>query len=107
MSKVSISFTTFPSVDAAHRTAQRLVESGAAACVQILPPMTSIYRWRDAVEESTEVLMLVKSTVDRRTDIERIVQHDHSYECPEILHCDADGGSASYLAWVAESTRSK
>lgn len=107
MTTASVTFTTFPSVDAARRAAQRLVECGAAACVQILPGITSIYRWQGAVEESTEVLLLVKSTVDRRTDIEKSIRHDHSYECPEILHCDADGASDSYLAWLESSTRKK
>lgn len=105
MTRASITLTTFPTVDAARRAAERLVAAQIAACVQILPSITSIYRWQGKVEESAEILMLVKSTVDRRADIERSIRHDHSYDCPEILHIDAAGGAENYLAWLVESTR--
>lgn len=83
--------------------ARTLVGERLAACVNVLPPMTSVYRWKDAVEQDREQLLIVKTTADRLAALEARVRQLHTYDLPEFLVIPASGGSAAYLAWVNES----
>jgi periplasmic divalent cation tolerance protein len=84
--------------------ARTLVEERLAACVNVLPPMTSFYRWQGAVEEDREQQLVMKTTADRVAALEARVRTLHSYELPEFLVLTASG-SAAYLEWVAQSVR--
>lgn len=88
--------------DEAVRIAELLVDSRLAACVQILPQIESIYRWKGAVERSGEVLMLAKTTSDRFGELDRRVREIHSYDTPEIIALPANAVSSPYLAWLNE-----
>ena len=92
--------TTIPTEDEARRLARHLVEVRLAACVQILPPQTSIYRWQDAVEESTERLLIIKTLQDRYSDLETVIRALHPYEVPEIIALPVIAGAPDYLAWL-------
>ncbi|HWP66219.1 MAG TPA: divalent-cation tolerance protein CutA [Candidatus Limnocylindria bacterium] len=95
---------TASSEDEAHRLGRVLVDERLAACVNVLGPMRSIFRWAGAVQEEREHLLIAKA---RRADVERLtarVQALHSYEVPEVLALDVAAGAAPYLAWVREST---
>ena len=85
--------------------ARTLVDERLAACVNVLPAMTSIYRWKGAVEEDREQQLVIKTTPGRVAALEARFRDLHPYEVPEFLVLPAGGGSAAYLAWVAESTR--
>lgn len=83
--------------------ARTLVDERLAACVNILPTMTSVYRWKGAVEQDREQLLIVKTTTDRLAALEARVRQLHTYDLPEFLVIPASGGSAAYLGWVSES----
>ena len=102
MDKVRIVLTTVSSDAAAEALAQALVERRLAACVNILGPIRSIYRWQGAVENEPEYLLLVKTTADRTADLSRAFRELHPYELPELVELDVAGGSAAYLCWVIE-----
>jgi periplasmic divalent cation tolerance protein len=84
--------------------ASTLVDGGLAACVQILPRMTSVYRWKGSVEKATEKLLLIKTIESRVQDVESAIRSRHPYDVPEIIVVEISGGYAPYLAWIAEST---
>ena len=88
--------------DEATRIAEALVTRKVAACVQILPPMTSIYIWQGEVQRESEVLLLAKSTRVKFDALERAVREIHSYETPEIIALPIVAGSPSYLSWLSD-----
>jgi periplasmic divalent cation tolerance protein len=85
--------------------ARTLVEERLAACVHVLPPMISVYRWKDQVEEDRERQIVMKTTRERVGALEARLRALHPYELPEFLIVQADGGSDAYLAWVIENVR--
>ena len=85
--------------------ARTLVEEQLAACVNVLPVMTSVYRWKGDVERDREQQLVIKTAADRLDALEARLRQLHTYELPEFLVIAADGGSAAYLAWVDESLR--
>jgi periplasmic divalent cation tolerance protein len=92
--------TTCASAEEAQRLARMLVEERLAACVQIVPHVRSVYRWRGAVEESEEWLLLIKSRRDLFENMRRRLRAAHSYELPEIVALAVVDGEPEYLAWV-------
>lgn len=86
---------------------RRLVNERLCACVNVLPGLTSIYRWEGAVEEEPEALALLKTTRGRLGDAEARVRELHPYDEPEFLAFDVEAGSPSYLAWVAQSVKER
>ena len=90
----------------ARRIARSAVESRFAACVNILlSPAESIYRWKNKAEVSREYLLVIKSIAERLTELERLVQHLHSYDVPEFVVLPIVAGSRKYLSWVIDSVR--
>jgi len=98
--------TTLEKQEDGERLARLLVELETAACVQILPPMTSIYRWQEAVEQASEVLLLIKTTRAAYPRLETAIKENHPYQTPEIVALPVDAGSVEYLSWLAASVRS-
>ena len=82
--------------------ARTLVNEQLAACVNVLPPMTSLYRWKGEIEEDREQQIVIKTTEDRVIAIEARFRELHPYELPEFIVLDAKA-SAPYLAWIAAS----
>lgn len=101
---VLIVFSTFPDEASARAAAHKLVEEQAAACVSLLPGLTSIYRWQGKTEESREVLLMIKTTELAYPLLESSLKACHPYELPEILAVGADTGLPGYLEWVAQAT---
>lgn len=101
--EVLLVFTTWPDAAAARAAAMKLVEERLAACANIMPAVESIYRWQGAVESSSEVLMLIKTTMGRYPELEKRVRELHTYELPEVIAIRADDGFPAYLRWVEDS----
>jgi periplasmic divalent cation tolerance protein len=97
--------TNLPDRPGAERLAQTLVECRLAACVNILPPCESVYRWQGKVENAQEHPMLIKTTRDRYAALEAAIRAAHPYELPEIMAVPLAAGFAAYLDWVAAETR--
>ena len=92
---------TTRNAEEATRIAEMLVERKLAACVQMLPPMTSIYVWKGEVERASEILLIAKSTQAKFDELEEAVRAIHSYETPEIIALSIVAGSPSYLSWLS------
>ena len=91
---------TAPNDEEAGRIAETLVSSRLAACVQILPEIRSIFRWKGEITRENEVLLLVKTTRARFTELEQAVRSIHSYETPEIVALQVPAISDAYLEWL-------
>ena len=83
--------------------ARTLVEERLAACCNILPGMTSVYRWEGSIQEDEEVLLICKTRIAHFAQLERRVQDLHTYDVPEVIQLPVTRGSAPYLAWIDES----
>ena len=103
MEPYRVVLTTVSSQDEARRLAAALVEERLAACVNIVSGVHSVYRWKGAVEEASEVLLVIKTRVEKLEALEAAVRRLHSYDVPEFLILGAEGGSAAYLQWIDES----
>jgi periplasmic divalent cation tolerance protein len=97
--------TTIDSRDAAEAIARALVEERLAACVQIVGPVTSIYRWQGKIETAEEWQCWAKTRRGRYERVEAAIRRLHSYEVPEIVSMEISGGGADYLAWLDEELR--
>jgi periplasmic divalent cation tolerance protein len=95
--------TTVATREVADQIAASLVQQRLAACVQVIGPISSTYRWQGAVETSQEWLCLVKSRQDLYSLLEEAIRRLHPYEVPEILAIPVNAGSAAYLAWLDAS----
>ena len=102
-STVSIVLTTLGADADAAALARTLVEERLAACVNVLPPMTSIYRWHGRVEQDREQQIVIKTATDRLAALEARLRQLHPYELPEFLVLTPSTGSEAYLAWVGDS----
>jgi periplasmic divalent cation tolerance protein len=103
MTGIKLVLCTAPDRDTADDLATHLVEERIAACVNILPNITSIYRWEGAVEESTEVLMLIKLSADQVEHAQRYIASQHPYDTPEFIVIDVEAGLAAYVDWVKQT----
>ena len=90
--------------DKAQGIANALVEERVAACVNVVPSLSSVYRWKGAVHNDAEALLIVKSTKDRFEALKQAVLKHHPYELPEVIAVPVDRGHAPYLDWVIESS---
>jgi periplasmic divalent cation tolerance protein len=95
--------TTTDKKEEAERIAEALVDQHLAACVQIIGPMTSIYRWRGKIENTTEWICQIKTTRAMFDMVENVIISIHSYEVPEIIAVPIVNGSANYLQWMDDS----
>jgi periplasmic divalent cation tolerance protein len=97
-------FVTAPDSSTAERLAETVVEERLAACGNVVPGMTSIYRWEGSLQRDSEVLLILKTTARRADALVRRVSELHPYAVPEALVVDVEAGYAPYLEWVAAST---
>lgn len=96
---------TVPDREVGKKMAHSLVEKRLAACVNILPGMTSVYTWEGAVQEEEEVLLLVKTRGEIFEEkFVPAVKAEHPYDVPEIIALPITMGAKSYLDWITEST---
>jgi periplasmic divalent cation tolerance protein len=103
--QILLAISTFPDVETANRIAQTLVEEKFAACVNLMPAIHSIYRWKDKIETAGEVMVFFKTTEDRLAAFEEKLRSLHPYEVPELICIKIDSGSPDYLRWVIDNCR--
>jgi periplasmic divalent cation tolerance protein len=100
--------TNMPDRAAAEKLADALIEQRVAACVNILAPCRSVFRWQGAVQHDEEHPVLIKTTRESYATLEAAIRQAHPYELPEIVAVPIERGLPAYLAWVvAETTPSR
>lgn len=103
---VVFAYITTGNLEEGERIGRALVEEGLAACTNLLPGMRSIYRWKGAVEQAEEVVLIAKTRADRFDSLAARVRALHSYDTPCVVALPVTAGSAPYLRWIAsESTQ--
>ena len=95
--------TTFPDLAQARSAAELIVTRQLAACVNILPQMTSVYRWQGQLEQGEEHLLLIKTRQSRLEALQKTLLEIHPYELPEIIVVPLTGGYEPYLNWITKS----
>jgi periplasmic divalent cation tolerance protein len=105
MTDIVLILTTAPQGDQGEAIARTLVDERLAACVNVLSPMTSWYRWRGVVERAAESQIVIKTSRDRVPAVRARLAELHSYELPELIVIDIIDGSPQYLEWVKGETR--
>ncbi len=99
-SDYQIILCTCPDNDTAENIASLLVEAHLAACVSILPNITSIYRWQGQIEHAEELLLVIKTRQEAYLALEDIIKRHHPYEIPEIIALPIERGLPDYLHWM-------
>jgi periplasmic divalent cation tolerance protein len=100
---VLVVLSTFPNPDKAAEVARTLVTEQLAACVNLIGPVRSIYRWNGEISDDTETLAVIKTTRERFDAMKARLVELHPYEVAEVIAMPVDDGHAPYLAWVADS----
>lgn len=96
--------TTVGDEESAARLGRSIIDARLGACVQIVGPIRSLYRWQGEVADDQEWQLLIKTTAERFPALEAHIKKNHTYDTPEIIITPIIGGSAEYLAWVGEET---
>ena len=102
---VLVVITNLPDRATAEKLADALVGQRVAACVNILAPCRSVYRWKDALRHDEEHPMLIKTTSERYPALEAAIRAGHPYEIPEIIAVPLARGLPAYVDWVKDETR--
>ncbi|MGD2119820.1 MAG: divalent-cation tolerance protein CutA [Chromatiales bacterium] len=102
-----IIYCTCPDIATAEKISRQLVEAKLAACVNMLPGVTSIYAWQGKIEQSAEVLLLIKSVQERFVQISALIEDIHPYELPELIAVSIMDGLPGYLDWIKQCTTTK
>lgn len=98
--------TTTDSAEAANELGRGIVDARLGACVQIVGPIRSIYRWEGEVHDEQEWQCWIKTSADRLDLLTEYIKKNHGYDVPEVVVLPIAGGSADYLSWVTNETRS-
>jgi periplasmic divalent cation tolerance protein len=98
--------STCASAEEAERLARRVIDDRLAACVNVLSPVRSFYRWQGKIEDSAEWLLIIKSTRDKFDALRAALESAHTYELPEIIAIPVVDGSPNYLSWIERELQS-
>ena len=104
MSARLVAFSTAPSAEVAEQLARALVGEGLAACVNVVPGVTSYYRWKGELQRDAEWLLVIKTSAGRLEALKAALVRLHPYEVPELVALGVEDGLPPYLAWLDEST---
>jgi periplasmic divalent cation tolerance protein len=92
--------STCASAEEAERLARRVIDDRLAACVNVLSPVRSFYRWKGQIEDSAEWLLIIKSTREKFDALRTALESAHTYEVPEVIAIPIVEGSPNYLSWI-------
>lgn len=106
MAEARIVLTTLSDEPQAEKFATALVERRLAACVNIVGPIRSIYRWKGSIEREHEFLLIIKTTSDQAARLEAAFKELHPYKLPERVELSVEGGSEEYRAWIGSEVQS-
>ena len=98
-----VALSTVSTAADAERIATALVERGLAACVNVVPGVVSIYRWKGEIQRDEELLLVIKTRTERFEELRELLVSLHPYEVPELIGFEIAAGHAPYLAWLDES----
>lgn len=104
MTNYCVGYTTVPDLVTAKNLARSLLEKKLAACVNILPNMTSIYSWQNQIEESQELVLIIKTQTQHQAKLEETLLEIHPYKCPCLIFLPISGGHFSFLEWIGKET---
>ena len=102
--KMLLVMTTINDIDKAKLLARQIIEEQLAACCNIVPGVTSIYRWKDELCEDQECLVVMKTTETRYKQLSEFIQQQHPYETPELIALPVTKSTQEYLSWVTKQT---
>ncbi len=102
MSKMLVVFTTVPNREEGETLARKIVEQRLAACVQVLPQMTSFYFWQGEIQKDSEHLILIKTLPEKYKDLQDFIIKNHSYSVPEIIALSVQDAFQGYLEWAKD-----
>ena len=105
MTDLILVLTTVAADDRAESLAHQLVEERLAACVNLLPPMTSVYRWKGRVERDAERQLVIKTTRGRLAALQSRLGELHGYELPELIVLSVEAGGEAYLEWARQAVQ--
>lgn len=100
---IQLVLVTAPSAEVANNLAKTAVTSNLAACVSIIPHLTSVYQWEGKVHEDNEIQMIFKTTKEKLPLLESFITTEHPYTCPEFISITAEHVESSYLSWLCNS----
>ncbi|XP_076160101.1 cutA divalent cation tolerance homolog [Ptiloglossa arizonensis] len=98
----SIVYVTVPTQDVAKQLAHGLVKNKLAACVNIIPTITSVYEWKNVINEDSELLLMMKTRTDTVDSLTKYVKENHPYEVCEVIALPIQNGNEKYLQWISE-----
>lgn len=104
MTDVRVLLCTVPGIEVGKTLAHGLVERHLCACVNLVPGLTSVYRWEGKVAEDEEVLMVIKTRAEHVEAVSGYIDAHHPYTVPEVIALDVTGGHVPYLDWVKAET---
>ena len=103
--KIKIIQTTTDSIEIAESISELLVNNNASPCVQIISNVKSVYRWKNKLEQSSEILLLIKTIPEKIQQCKDIILKHHNYDIPELIVLDGDIIEDDYEAWFIEHSR--
>ncbi|XP_015121733.1 protein CutA homolog [Diachasma alloeum] len=96
----SVAYVTVPSNEIAKKLAHGIVKSKLAACVNIIPQVTSVYEWKDEINEESELLLMIKTRTEAVGNLTKYVKENHPYEVCEVISFPIENGNEEYLNWI-------
>ncbi|MCX7703182.1 MAG: divalent-cation tolerance protein CutA [Planctomycetota bacterium] len=106
MAEEIVVFSTCSSRDEAERLTEALISERKAACVNIIPSLSSVYWWKGKIERSEEVLLVIKTLKSLIEEVITLIKANHSYTVPEIIAVPIVAGNPDYLKWLRDEVRS-
>ncbi|KAM0724515.1 Protein CutA-like protein [Formica fusca] len=98
----SVAYVTVPNDTVAKKIARGLVENKLAACVNIIPQLTSIYEWEGKIQEDSELLLMIKTRTEKVDALTKYVKDNHPYTVCEVISLPIQNGNGDYLKWISE-----
>ncbi|XP_044001695.1 protein CutA homolog [Aphidius gifuensis] len=98
----SVAYVTVPSIEIAKTLAHGVVKNKLAACVNIIPQITSIYEWKNEIQEDNELMLMIKTRTETVTSLTEFIKKNHPYEVCEVISLPIENGNQQYLNWIGD-----